>query len=784
MADNKQLIIGSRFDAKGLSAAEKALKSLRKESESFNKVFKQFTDPKNSRQQAFFAKEIANSASHMSKFKLATESTSKIMKDLFIRRLNEEKAALDNVNRSLERGSKFYAKRQEEMKWYSSMSGSAGAKGVAATQGKLNALQVSTAGQLAKKQDIQETIKAMQDDPGIRNRLVGLISGITAVAGVAEAGFAMYQRGKTLGDVNTAAAIAPAASFGRSLAGGDLGALATMSNAGDMQKIIDAGGVGAPTGWSAAKIIGKIGAGAGMGSLGGPLGALIGGGVGLLSAGGDIQDLFSGGPARQAAESQQREISSLRQKNFVTDILAGDLTSNAASREAASLRLGGGFMRSVRGGYGLGTTEGILGNAMGLERAVGLPSASPMFDTMFQLQKGRAGTNVSNESAVGLLGGLSMGTGGAGAASSAAMELLSRAFANGFRNARVGEEIAGAIGNFMQSSDRFSASNPMNMALANMTSTHQFLTGQPMDMMTAQHIKGGMGVMENVFHHGGPFEAMRLGVAQSILSKTPFGRTETGGFLRSAMSQMSTADILAGNINPLVGIMGGKTPGNIEAATSMLGQFRDQSMPMALKMLFHKPVGAISKLIGGGNFMQNMASLTPDEAAQTKYLLKTRMNEGGAGAEDYQAFMDIMGGLTGAHSVAGKSGRGRNLGAGINSAALSNLTARDVEMMGAEAKDPRILKSLRDFNTEFKNLMDIFDTSTDPLKEYNFWLHTIKETAEGVPWDKIRKEIAQFKAENTARPAKEHLLRPSGAHGPAAALGRAADADIANMLGP
>jgi len=71
MAD-KKLIIGSQFDSKGLAAAEKALKRLRSESEGFNKAFKSLADPKNTRAQAMFAKEVMNSASGMGKLKLAT----------------------------------------------------------------------------------------------------------------------------------------------------------------------------------------------------------------------------------------------------------------------------------------------------------------------------------------------------------------------------------------------------------------------------------------------------------------------------------------------------------------------------------------------------------------------------------------------------------------------------------------------------------------------------------------------------------------------------------------
>lgn len=70
--DNKQLIIGSKFDSKGIALAEKALKNLRKESEQFNKAFKMMTDPSNTRKQAMFAKEIVNSTTGMNKFKLAT----------------------------------------------------------------------------------------------------------------------------------------------------------------------------------------------------------------------------------------------------------------------------------------------------------------------------------------------------------------------------------------------------------------------------------------------------------------------------------------------------------------------------------------------------------------------------------------------------------------------------------------------------------------------------------------------------------------------------------------
>jgi hypothetical protein len=94
LADNKSLIIGSSFDPKGLKGAEQAIKKLRTESESFNKAYAKMTDPKNTRMQAMFAKEIGNSATGMFKLGKATESTSKIMKDLFIRRLSEEKKAL------------------------------------------------------------------------------------------------------------------------------------------------------------------------------------------------------------------------------------------------------------------------------------------------------------------------------------------------------------------------------------------------------------------------------------------------------------------------------------------------------------------------------------------------------------------------------------------------------------------------------------------------------------------------------------------------------------------
>lgn len=163
---------------KGSKAPGQALKKLRVESESFNKAYTKMTDPQNTRKQAMFAKEIGNSSTNMFKLGKATESTSKIMRDLFIRRLDEEKKALNEVDKALSRVSKSYSNRESQLKSAIAKGDMSGAAGI---QRNLASKQNIASGLQAQKMDIESAIKAMED-PGIKSRLIGLVAGI-ATAG-------------------------------------------------------------------------------------------------------------------------------------------------------------------------------------------------------------------------------------------------------------------------------------------------------------------------------------------------------------------------------------------------------------------------------------------------------------------------------------------------------------------------------------------------------------------------------------------------------------------------
>ena len=664
------------------------------------------------------------------------------MKDLFIRRLNEEKSALENVNKVLESSNKSYEKRQKLLK----MAQATG--NVRAEQfyrGKIENLQDKTAAQLAKKQDIQETLKMMQDDPTVRNRLVGVIAGITAAADMAGAGFAAYQRGKTLTEVNLAAQSAPASRFARSMASGDLGALATIASPEDIQKIIAAGGTGAPIGMGISKILGKVGGLAGTGALmGGLPGAIIGGLGGAAFSAGDIMDLFTGGPERQAAESQQTQATALRQQNFVTDILAQDLMSNASSRQAAALRLGGrgGVINAMVGGMGLGTSEQSIANMMSLEQAVGLPGAQSMSRSMFGLQRGRTGVPISNQSAVNMLGGLSFGIGGPAGANQAAERMLTKVFENGFRNARVGEEIGTVIGAVMQQSDRVTTDNAVNTALSSLNAVNRFVTGRDMDVMSAQHIKGGLNFGEQIFHRAGPFEAMRLATARSLVGNTGFGKSRIGEYMVSALSQMSNLDVLRGNTAPLTELGMGA-----DQATGLLKQFRNQQAAGTLRMLFHGAPGAIGKVLNAPDVFSGFAGLRPTEALQAKRMLMTRLNQTGITGEDAQQYVDFLMGITGQHGDKTKKAIPSKYGQNIESAALTEQTMVQLKEMGAEAHDKKILDSIKHMNDGFSNMMEIWKASTDPMQKYTEYLITMKELYEGASPAKVKEDIVKWRSD-------------------------------------
>lgn len=683
------------------------------------------------------------------------------MKDLFLRRLNEEKSALEGVNKALERGEKFYAKRQDQ---YKKAMASGDTRGAALAQGKINAIQVGQAGKLSQKQDIEETLKEMQSNPNIRNRIAAIAGAIAASAEVVKAGADLYQRGKTITEANIGASYTPTSSIFRGLAGGDLTSLAAISSPEAAAKFMQASGTGAPTLSMLGGILGKIGTGVGGGAMfGGVPGALIGGGLGALSAGGDIMNLFTGGAEAAQGRKMQEQIQNLRQENFVTDTLMQDVQSNAAFRESAGLRLGGrgGMIRSIGGGLGLGTTEQITGQAMALEQAVGLPNAKPMFDAMFRMQKGRSGVNVSNESAVNLLGGLSMGTGGAAGAGPAAEAMLTRVFANGFKNARVGEEIATVMGSTMQQSERLSANNPLNMALSNLNAENKFMTGKDLDIMDARHIKGGYGVIEDTFHRSGPFEAMRLATARDIISKTQFGSGPMAEYMVSALSQMSTRDVLGGATAPLTDLMGGATKGNTKMASNILSQFKNQEMSRTLQMLFHKdPNGLISKITKGGDITAGMASLTPDELNQTKRLLQTRINNAGATDADYRMGVELLGNLTGVHTgiPTGKSkkGQGTNLGGGMDSSYLAQKTATDFEAMSAEAKDPKVQAAIKNMAVNFQSTIDIFKAGAEPVAKFNEQLSIMMDLINGkLTPAQARTKIAEWTKEQAKKASEE-----------------------------
>jgi hypothetical protein len=583
----------------------------------------------------------------------------------------------------------------------------------------------------------------------------------------------IYQRSKTLTEANVAAAYSPLSGLGRSLLGGDLSGLASISSPDALRKFQQAKGTGAPILSSLGGIAAKIGGGAAAGSLAGPWGALAGGVGGLVGAAGDIQSLFQGGPAAAQGKAMAEQIQNLKGENFVTDMLMQHLQSTAGTRQATKLRLGSNWGRMISGGIGLGPMEQLMGQAVGLEQSVGLPAASSMAHTMFSLQKGAAGRNMSTESANTLLSGLSMGTGGPGGANQSAIDLMSTAFQKGFENARVAEEIGKTVGAVMVSSDRVGGSNALNMALANLPETIRANMGRKMDMMDAQHLPGGLKAMESVFHGGGVFESQRLANARALISGTPYGKSDIGQLLVSTMGQMSAQDLMKGNIAPILQAMGkgtsltGKGVGaetDRSMASGLLNQFKNRTFRQTLGTYFNGPhmPAVMSKILNASNIQAGMASLSPDEFQQATRFIQTRMNTAGATSEDYLMMSSMLGPHAG-----GKKGvaHGKNLGAGIEAAFFAGDTSRQFAAINAETQDPAIQAALKNSTAIFQATIDIFKTGAEPVNKFNQALETTIGLMNGKTLTQIQheQEVEQRnRAALNAKHAREEQEKTSG----------------------
>jgi hypothetical protein len=730
------------------------------------------SNPANLKQQGLFSKELVNSGSAMAKLNKITGDGSKLIKDKFVRSLAEERKALEDVEKAMQRVTKAYSRRSSALSDAVSAGDMSKAgsiqKGLAKGQDTMLGLQ-------AQKMEIEKTLKAMQDG-GLQTRLISVISAVAAGAEVVSQGAALYQRGKTLGEANLAAAYSPAARMSGSLIGGQFNNLAAIADPNSLKSLQNASGTGAYNLGTGAGILGKILAGAGVGAAGGSLfaglGAIPGAAIGALggawSARGNIQDFFMGGGAAKQGQTLSEQMSNLQSANFFRDQLMSDLEGNAAGRLGAMRQLGGrGAMFNTMGaGLGMGTTGDVLGQGAQFAGMVGPGQSADMMKTMFGLQRGQGGFNMSSGASMGLLSGLSMGLGGLpnaqgkGGAKQEAIDIMSTAFASGLRNARVADEIGSTIGTIVSSApNQISGVNPLTTGLANLPGYMKEMFGREMNMYDARHIPGALKANEAIFGAGGAFGAGRLGLAAGLIGKSSFGKSGVGNYLVSGFGQMSAQDIMTGNMQNIMDMAG---PGaNKEELSGIFNQFRKGSVQQALGFRFkNAPNNVIDRIMKGEDMATVLNNASGAEKRQTAAFLKTRLNEPGVGLEDVQVLTGILSGTN--KSLAGEVSS-KDFGGSVEKAYLAQKGIVDIKTASEEGRNKEIQAAIGAGAVVFNNMATIFNSAAEPANKFNTYLEAIVKTMSGVKEADVEKFIhesltAPERAKAlAAKEAKEHV---------------------------
>lgn len=384
MANDKSLKIGSTFDSSGIAKVETALKRLRKEGVEVAKAFKSI-NLGTSHGTGMFAKGIAQASESTRKFKGISEDTSRSLKNIWGKQVDEEQKKLAHYTTRVETLSRAYQKQQKILQQFREQGGSPEA--IRMAEARSARFGGALIGAQTNKESYGDSVKELLKDPSVMGPMMkamgiaGTVFG--AVAGVA----GIYQQSKNWG-VNNVAAVGggvgnvlsglmgnPAA-MGGALTGTYKLPNGDVVSAGDIIK--KSQGVGGIYTRDIATMLGGAGAGAaaafagsspllalpGLGWLGaGGLTALGGIAGGAAGAGMLAKDFFSGGARAQESAKISEAMSSLQGMNPLENLISGNLQATAGMRLSSARRLGGQHMAIA----GIGATVGSdLGESLGL----------------------------------------------------------------------------------------------------------------------------------------------------------------------------------------------------------------------------------------------------------------------------------------------------------------------------------------------------------------------------------------------------------------------------------
>lgn len=770
---DKKLIIGSSFSPEGIQGAASAIKKLKTEVEAFNKVFKQMSNPANLKAQGLYSKELINSSRAMRDLNKFTGDGSKLIKDKFVRSLSEEKKMLQEVESAMQRVNKAYGRRSSELKEAIASGDMSRAgtlqKGLAKGQDTMLGLQ-------AQRQEIKKTLDAMQDS-GIQQRMVSILGAVAAGATVVQQGAELYQRGKTLGEANIAASYGPASRISGNLIGGNFNSLAAIADPKSLQSLQNAGGQGAYNLGTGAGILAKIAGGAVLGAAAGSpfvgIGAIpgaIGGGLfGAWSARSNIQDFFMGGGAAKEGQTRMEQLSNLQGENFFRDQLLSDLEANAAGRLGTMRQLGGrGAMFSTMGaGLGIGTTGDVLSQGSQFANMVGPEQSAKMMRSMFGMQRGEGGFNLSSGASMGLLSGLSMGTGGVGSANETAINVMSTAFERGLRNSRVADDIGQAVGNVVSgSSSEINANNPLTTALANLPGVIQQMFGREMNKYDTAHLGGALKANESVLGAGGAFGAGRLGLAAGLVGKSSFGGQRMGNFLVSALGQMSAKDLLTNNTSVLTDLVG---PGHKEEIMDIFNKYKKGAMQQAIGFRFKSdptgPRGVIDRILKGEDISTVLKNSSADAKNQFSAFLKVRLNEKDVGLEESKLLTGIYSELGG--TLSNKKRKSKDFGGSVEQSYLVKKGQIDITTASEEGKNKEVKTAIDSSLDVFKNTAAIFKSGSDAAEKMNIYMEALVKTMQGVSEKDVDAFIhkalnASAEAEKAKKTATEKTINNFG----------------------
>ncbi len=504
---DKKLIIETGFSGKGIDEFDKAVKRL---GITINKAFGGFS--LNGKQgTAEYAKQIAGMSKEMLKFHGISKETAKLWKDSFGAEIKKYNIEIDKSTIAIDRLNKAVEKKDRVL----GIMTKAGFKDT-----KAFADTLESRGRIADRSrelDIERAklrLKARELAPDDESSTGGGSSSFrkfagaglsamaigAAVANAIQQGAGAYQGFKNIDDRNKAQLQSFQGRLLNEAAAGDFSTLYFMNRRGkDGKTGIEraqeiGGGQGATKlmygAGGAAGVIGLGLAGAGIAALGAPgaiagigsatgmgttatgvagLAAGVGGaGFSVLKAYESFKNLWHGSPAAAEQQSVTENLDLQKAQHPWENAVVQQMQNNAASRLQANKNLQGLDKNAMYTGAEFGSLSENESYAMahGLMRKFGRVGAENMEGALTMESRG-LDRNVSGD----MLGTMTMSTGGNSIEANRRLEtILSNAFRHGFKDARVGEEIAHAaaeasVGGRMGRADTTDYANFMSRGL-------------------------------------------------------------------------------------------------------------------------------------------------------------------------------------------------------------------------------------------------------------------------------------------------------------------------------